>query len=67
MKKNAVGHMVAAKEPVGTRLQRWHLVPKLLCLILALLIWLVVVNVENCNPPTAEDDNAESAALWLNE
>ncbi|MBE6553682.1 MAG: hypothetical protein E7666_04995 [Ruminococcaceae bacterium] len=64
MKKNVVGHMVAAKEPVTARVRRWHLFPKLLCLLLALLIWLVVVNFEK-HDHFPSDGEGEDDALWL--
>ena len=67
MKKNAVGHMVAAKEPVSTRVRRWNLFPKLLCLLLALLIWLVVVNFANPVDNPSEDGELESSASWFTE
>ncbi len=65
MKKNAVGHMVAAKEPITARVQRWNLFPKLLCLFLALLIWLVVVNFEKRDSHPSDNGDAETSALWL--
>lgn len=46
MKKNAIGHMVAPKESAGSKIRRWNLLPRLLCLLLAVLFWLLVVNVK---------------------
>ena len=43
MKKNAIGHMESQKETVKSWFQRWHVLPRFLCLVLALLIWLIVV------------------------
>ena len=51
MKKNMVGHMAAPKE---TRRGFWNkldIFARLLCLILALLIWLSVVNVDGKQDP----------------
>ena len=45
MKKNAIGHMEAKKETVGSWFRRWHIFPRFICLLLALLIWLIVVQV----------------------
>ena len=42
MKKNVIGHMEAQKESVGSWFRRWHILPKFICLLLALLIWLIV-------------------------
>ena len=42
MKKNAIGHMDPKKESAVSWFQRWHILPKFLCLLLALLIWLIV-------------------------
>ena len=46
MKKNVVGHMMAAKEPVAAKLRRWCILPRIICFLLALLIWLTIVNLE---------------------
>lgn len=46
MKKNAIGHMVAPKETAGHRIRRWNIIPRLLCLLLALFLWLVIVNIK---------------------
>jgi hypothetical protein len=45
MKKNIIGHMTAPKETKRGFWRRLDLFPRLLCLILALLIWLFVANV----------------------
>ncbi|MBQ9806657.1 MAG: hypothetical protein IJW49_09160 [Clostridia bacterium] len=45
MKKNAIGHMDVQKETVGSRFRRWHILPRFICLLLALVIWLIVVQV----------------------
>ena len=50
MKKNVVGHMMAAKEPVVAKIRRWNILPKLVCILLALLFWLAVVNLQT--PPS---------------
>lgn len=42
--KNALGHMSLKKESAGNRVRRWRILPKLFCLIVAILIWLLVVN-----------------------
>ncbi len=47
MKKNAVGRVLAYKEPVGRRLASWHLPAKFLCLLLAVVIWLMVTNLNS--------------------
>lgn len=45
MKKNVIGHMTAPKESKRSFWRRLDLFPRILCLVLALLIWLFVVNV----------------------
>ena len=63
MKKNIVGHMAAPKE---TRRGFWNkldIFARLLCLILALLIWLSVVHVDETQSPppsTPEDVTVEA-------
>ena len=47
MKKNAISHMQPPKESVGSWFRRWQILPRLLCLILALVIWLTVYHVTN--------------------
>ena len=44
MKKNAVGHMMMPKESAASFLRRSHILPKLLCLLVAIVIWLCIVN-----------------------
>ncbi len=44
-KKNVIGHMEASKEHSVGWFRRLGILPRLICLLLAVLIWLVVVNV----------------------
>ena len=44
-KKNVIGHMEASKAHSVGWFRRLGILPRLICLLLALLIWLVVVNV----------------------
>lgn len=44
MKKNIVAQIAAQDQPKKTRFKRWDLLPKFLCLILAIIVWLLVVN-----------------------
>ena len=48
MKKNAVGRILYQKIPVKSRLASWHIPARIICLLLALLIWLTV-SVLNAN------------------
>ncbi|MBQ8212665.1 MAG: hypothetical protein IJZ80_01545 [Clostridia bacterium] len=45
MKKNIIGHMSSPSETVGKRIKRLNLLPKLLCLLFSLLMWLMVVDI----------------------
>jgi len=45
MKKNVIGHMDSQKNTLGSWFRRWHILPKLICLVAALIIWLIVVQV----------------------
>ncbi|MBQ2734483.1 MAG: hypothetical protein IJF33_01485 [Clostridia bacterium] len=47
MKKNAIGHMVAAREKNTHKISRWRILPKLLCLLLALVIWLAITQLQS--------------------
>lgn len=42
MKKKIVGHMTASKERGVSRFRRLHLFSRLVCLLLALTIWLLL-------------------------
>ncbi len=44
MKKNAVGRVLMHKESAGKRIGSLHLLARFVCLLLALVIWLSVVN-----------------------
>lgn len=46
MKKNVIDKLVLPKETPKTWAKRFDLLPRLLCLLLALIIWLLVVNVQ---------------------
>ena len=43
-KKNVIGHMVASKESAKSRFRKLKLLPRLLCLLAAIVIWLLVVD-----------------------
>ena len=50
MKKNVVGHMVAQKESVGKRIRRLDILPFILCILLALVVWLAVYQIHEEEP-----------------
>lgn len=52
MKKNVVGHMMKPRESAGSIFRSLHLPARLICLLLALAIWLLVVNL---NPNERQD------------
>ncbi len=56
MKKNIVGHMSAPRESVGGRLRRAHILSKLLCLLLAFVIWLTVTDLVESGKRGPEPD-----------
>lgn len=43
-KKNVIGHMIASKEASQGWFRRLNILPRVLCLLFAVLIWLLVVN-----------------------
>ena len=57
-KKNVIGHMEASKDHSVGWFRRLGILPRLLCLLLAILIWHVVVNV------TADSASFESADVF---
>ncbi len=44
MKKNVVGRVLAQKQPLRRRISALHIPAWLTCFLLAILIWLAVVN-----------------------
>lgn len=56
-KKKIVGHMMAPEESVVSRVRRWQILPRFWCLVLALLLWLVVVNI---NTADKENESAQN-------
>lgn len=50
-KKEIIVHMTAPKEKRVGFFKRIHLVPALLCLLAAVLIWLFVVNLDDRSAP----------------
>ncbi len=53
-KNNVIGHMITAKETAGSRFRRLHLVSRFVCLLLAVLIWLVIVNMHPTERPDGD-------------
>ena len=47
MKKNVVGHMATPKESALSRFRRLNILPRIICLLLALVIWLIIVNLDS--------------------
>lgn len=45
-KKDVIGHMTVSKEGQPHFLKRIQLLPLLVCLLIAVLIWLLVANIE---------------------
>lgn len=60
MKKNVIDKLVEPKESPKTWSKRIDLLPRLLCLLLALVIWLLVVNVQS---EVKEDPNVDLGVL----
>ena len=54
MKKNIVGHMMMPKTSKKTFWERLDLLPRILCLLLALVIWLLVVNTSGSEQPKSD-------------
>lgn len=57
MKKNVIAHMKPPKEPMKPKRIFFAVFSRVICLLLALLIWLLVVNA----PEKKETDEALSA------
>ena len=61
-KKNIVGHMLAPSESVVSRFRRWQILPRIWCILLAVLIWLVIVNTTDVER-TGDDDGGDRSAV----
>ena len=48
--------MMAPKETVKKRLRRWDILPRLFCLLLAMLLWLLIVNAQVSAKEAGADD-----------
>lgn len=46
MKKKVAGHMSAPKETFATKLKHWKILPKIICFIMALFLWLLITNLQ---------------------
>lgn len=46
MKKNVVGHMATPKESALSRFRQLNILPRIICLLLAMVIWLIIVNLD---------------------
>ena len=57
MKKNIVGHMMKPKESAGSFFRSLNILPRMICLLLALVIWLLIVNL-NPNEQDRETDRS---------
>ncbi|MBQ7335043.1 MAG: hypothetical protein IJW92_01030 [Clostridia bacterium] len=62
MKKNVIGHMLAPKEPIGKRISNLHLLARFVCLVLALVIWLAVVDMQSKNEETPSSNGTTTEA-----
>ena len=45
--KNTLGHYNKKKEAAENQVRRWRILPVFICLLLAIVIWLLVVNLTN--------------------
>jgi len=61
-KKNVVGHMVASKNATQGWFRRLNILPRVLCLLIAVAIWLLVVNVM-----PSEKDGEQARSLSVSE
>lgn len=61
-KKDVIGHMTAPKKSRVPFLKRIQLLPLLLCLLAAIVIWLFVVNLSAEGAPKLSDAATEQSA-----
>lgn len=63
MKKNIVGHMMKPKESAGSLFRSLNILPRVICLLLALAIWLLIVNL---NPSEKKGETDQSVRTEQN-
>lgn len=62
-KKNVIGHMTTSKNFSKGWFRKLNLLPRLLCLLLAVIIWLLVVDLVN----SGKDEISENPNLPITE
>ena len=65
VKKNVVGHMMAERETLAAKLRRGNFLPKLLCLLLAILLWLIVFNVNAVDQMEEAGNGGDAETEWV--
>ena len=60
MKKNVIGNLIAPKQREKSFFKRWDVLPRILCLVLALIVWLLVVNFQ---APAASEQSENSVEI----
>lgn len=60
MKKNIVGHMAKPNESALSKVRKLHILPMLTCLLLALAIWLTVVDITRAASGTPDSDATQT-------
>ena len=43
--KKIVGRLIQKQETVNEKARRWDILPRLICLVVAVILWLLIVNV----------------------
>lgn len=64
-KKNVIGHMTVPKESVGGWFRKWGILPRFICLVVAVLLWLLVANLLSTKAEAQEF--LPQADLFVNE
>lgn len=60
MKKNMISRMTMPRESATSRFRRWNILPRVICLLLALAIWLLVVNLNETNRDGQSQDSVRT-------
>ena len=58
MKKNVIKDLTEPKQVHSSRMRRWDVLPRIFCVLLALLLWLAVANFSS---PQGESDEAAAS------
>ena len=65
MKKNVVGHMMTPKVSKKTKFKSLGIFSRLLCLLIAIVVWLLVVNIQGEGTSNTDEQSKSDITVTL--